>query len=166
MIDGANRKWIGTLDNGLYLVSADGLETIHHFTTENSPIPSNSIVSIAIEETSGEVFIGTGAGLVSFMGDATEPAATLDENSLHTFPNPVREDYTGDICVTGFTQDCTVKITNSAGTLIYETTSVGGQITWNGCNVRGERVSAGVYYVLAYDASGNKGAATKILIIR
>ena len=165
-VDGANRKWIGTLDNGLYLVSADGLETIHHFTTENSPLPSNSIVSIAIEETSGEVFIGTGAGLVSFMGDATEPAATLDENSLHTFPNPVREDYTGDICVTGFTQDCTVKITNSAGTLIYETTSVGGQITWDGCNMRGERVSAGVYYVLAYDANGDKGAATKILIIR
>ena len=165
-VDGANRKWIGTSDNGLYLVSADGLETIHHFTTENSPLPSNSIVSIAIEETSGEVFIGTSAGLVSYMGDATAPAATLDENTLHAYPNPVRENYTGEISVTGFTQDCAVKITDSAGTLIYETTSVGGQITWNGCNMRGERVGAGVYYVLAYDASGNKGAATKILIIR
>jgi ligand-binding sensor domain-containing protein len=165
-VDGANRKWIGTHDNGLYLVSADGLETIHHFTTENSPLPSNSTVSIAIEETSGEVFIGTGAGLVSYMGDATAPAATLDENSLHAYPNPVRENYTGEISVTGFTQDCNVKITDSAGTLIYETTSMGGQITWNGCNVRGERVGAGVYYVLAYDAVGNKGAATKILIIR
>ncbi len=165
-VDGANRKWIGTLGNGLYLVSADGLETIHHFTTENSPLPSNNIVSVAIEETSGEVFIGTSAGLVSYMGDATEPAAMLDEKSLHAYPNPVREDYTGEISVTGFTQDCNVKITDSAGVLIYETTSTGGQITWNGCNMRGERVSAGVYYVLAYDDGGNKGAATKILVIR
>ncbi|MBQ5664002.1 MAG: Por secretion system protein [Bacteroidaceae bacterium] len=165
-VDGANRKWVGTKDSGLYLVSADGLETIHHFTTENSPLPSNSIVSIAVNEESGEVFIGTTAGLVSYMGDATEPATTLDENSLHAYPNPVREDYTGDISVTGFTQDCNVKIIDSAGTLIYETSSTGGQITWNGCNVRGERVSAGVYYVLAYDATGDKGAATKILVIR
>ena len=165
-VDGANRKWVGTKDNGLYLVSADGLETIHHFTMENSPLPSNDIVSIAIEPQSGEVFIGTGAGLVSFMGDATEPSAALDENSLHAYPNPVREDYTGEICVTGFTKDCNVKITDSAGTLIYEAISTGGQITWNGCNMRGERVSAGVYYVLAYDEGGNSGAATKILIIR
>ena len=165
-VDGANRKWIGTLGNGLYLVSADGLETIHHFTTENSPLPSNNIVSVAIEETSGKVFIGTSEGLVSYMGDATEPAATLDEKSLHAYPNPVREDYTGEISVTGFTQDCNVKIIDSAGTLIHETTSTGGQITWNGCNMRGDRVSAGVYYVLAYDDGGNKGAATKILVIR
>ena len=165
-VDGANRKWVGTVDNGLYLVSADGLQTIHHFTMENSPLPSNSIVSIAYEETAGEVFIGTSAGLVSYMSDATEPSAVLEESALHAFPNPVREDYTGEICVTGFTQDCNVKITNSAGTLIYETTSVGGQVTWNGCNMRGERVGAGVYYVLAYDENGNEGAATKILIIR
>ena len=165
-VDGANRKWVGTIDNGLYLVSADGLETIHHFTMENSPLPSNNIVSIAIEPRSGEVFIGTSAGLVSFMGDATEPSAVLDENSLHAYPNPVREDYTGEICVTGFTKDCNVKITDAAGTLIYQTTSTGGQITWNGCNMRGERVGAGVYYVLAYDEGGDSGAATKILIIR
>lgn len=165
-VDGANRKWVGTKDNGLYLISADGLETIHHFTTENSPLPSNSIVSIAIEETSGKVFIGTSEGLVSYMSDATEPAVTLDESSLHAYPNPVREDYSGEISVTGFTQDCNVKIIDSAGTLIHETTSTGGQITWNGCNMQGERVSAGVYYVLAYDAVGDKGAATKILVIR
>ncbi len=165
-VDGANRKWVGTKDNGLYLISADGRETVHHFTTENSPLPSNSIVSVAFDGTNGEVFIGTSAGLVSYMSDATEPSVALDENKLHAYPNPVREDYTGEISVVGFTQDCNVKITDSSGTLIYETVSTGGQVTWNGCNMRGERVGAGVYYVLAYDEVGNEGAATKILIIR
>lgn len=165
-VDGANRKWIGTKDNGLYLVSADGLETIHHFTTDNSPLPSNSVVSLAIDGTTGELFIGTENGLVSYMADATAPSATLNENSIHAYPNPVREDYTGTISVTGFTKDCNVKITDAAGALMYETTSTGGQITWDGCNMRGKRVGAGVYYVLAYDENGNEGAATKILIIR
>ncbi len=165
-VDGANRKWIGTKDNGIYLISADGLETIHHFTTENSALPSNSIVSIAIEGETGRVYIGTDKGLSSYMSDATEPSPMLKESALHAYPNPVREDYTGNISVTGFTEDCNVKIVDSAGTLIYETTSTGGQITWNGCNMRGDRVSAGVYYVLAYDENGDEGAATKILIIR
>ena len=165
-IDGANRKWIGTKDNGIYLISADGLETLHHFTTDNSPLPSNSIASIAIDAESGEVFIGTDKGLASYMSDATEPSPMLKESALHAYPNPVRENYTGNIAVTGFTGDCNVKITDSTGTLIYETTSNGGQITWNGCNMRGERVGAGVYYVLGYDEAGDEGAATKILIIR
>ena len=165
-VDGANRKWVGTKDNGIYLVSADGLETIHHFTAENSPLPSNSIVSIAIEDATGKVFIGTDKGLVSFTSDATAPSPTLKENLLHAYPNPVRENYTGNISVTGFTEDCNVKIVDASGALIYETNSTGGQITWNGCNMRGERVSAGVYYVLAYDGNGNESAATKILIIR
>ena len=165
-VDGANRKWVGTKDNGVYLVSADGLETIHHFTTENSPLPSNSITSIAIEGETGRVYIGTDNGLSSYMSDATAPSPALSDNTLHAYPNPVREDYTGSISVTGFTEDCSVKIVDTAGTLIYETTSTGGQITWDGCNMRGNRVGAGVYYVLAYDANGNEGAATKILVIR
>lgn len=165
-VDGANRKWIGTKDNGIYLISADGLETIHHFTTENSHLPSNSIVSIAIEGETGRVYIGTDKGLSSYMSDATEPSPILKESALHAYPNPVREDYTGNISVTGFTKDCNVKIVDSAGTLIYETTSTGGQITWNGCNMRGDRVSAGIYYVLAYDETGDEGATTKIMIIR
>lgn len=165
-VDGANRKWVGTKDNGVYLVSADGLETIHHFTAENSPLPSNSIVSIAIEDATGKVFIGTDKGLVSYTSDATAPSPILKENALHAYPNPVRENYTGNISVTGFTEDCNVKIVDAAGALIYETTSTGGQITWDGCNMRGERVSAGVYYVLAYDGNGSESAATKILIIR
>ena len=165
-VDGANRKWVGTKDNGVYLVSADGLETIHHFTAENSPLPSNSIVSIAIEDATGKVFIGTDKGLVSYTSDATAPSPILKENLLHAYPNPVRENYTGTISVTGFTEDCNVKIVDASGALICETNSTGGQITWDGCDMRGERVSAGVYYVLAYDSNGNESAAAKILIIR
>lgn len=165
-IDGANRKWIGTNDNGIYLLSADGLEEIHHFTTENSPLPSNNIESIAIDHTTGEVFIGTNKGMASYTSDATAPEQSLNENNIHAYPNPVRADYSGNILITGLTADCNVKIVDTAGFLINEGISLGGQYSWNGRNSRGEKVSSGVYYVLTYDSNGNEGVATKILITR
>ena len=165
-VDGANRKWIGTNDNGIYLISADGLETIHHFTTENSPLPSNCIESIAINEKSGEVFIGTKMGIASYMSDATRPQDKLYESNVYAYPNPVRANYNGNISIAGLTSDCNVKIVDTAGLLINEGTSSGGQYIWNGRNKRGEKVSGGVYYVLTYDEAGNEGVATKILITR
>lgn len=166
LVDGANRKWIGTKHNGVYLISADGLETIHHFTTENSPLPSNSIMGIAINEKSGEVFFGTENGIASFIADATEPFEQLDESNVYAYPNPVRPDYSGEISIVGLTFDCNVKIVDTAGSLIFEGTSVGGSFKWDGRNKKGDRVAAGVYYVLAYDQEGNEGVATKILFIR
>ena len=165
-IDGANRKWIGTNNNGIYLVSADGQETIHHFTTENSPLPSDCIESIAINNTTGEVFIGTDKGIASYMSDATTPSEELDKKNVHVYPNPVRADYSGNISIIGLTHDCNVKIVDAAGYLMNEGYSNGGQYTWNGRNMRGEKVASGVYYVLTYDSNGKEGVATKILITR
>lgn len=164
--DGADRKWVGTMNNGIYLVSADGLEMIHHFTTENSILPSNDIKSIAINNKSGEVFIGTANGIVSYMSDATAPAATLQESSVHAYPNPVKASYSGNISIVGLTYDCELKIVDAAGYLIAEGTSTGGQFTWNGRNAKGEKVASGVYYVLMYDENGDESLATKILITR
>lgn len=165
-VDGANRKWIGTNDNGIYLISADGQETIEHFTTENSPLPSNCIESIAIDNSSGEVFIGTDKGIASYRSDATEPEPELNESTVYAFPNPVRADYSGPITITGLTADCNIKIVDAAGYLINEGTSIGGQYTWDGCNLKGEKVASGVYYVLTYDSNGDEGVATKILVTR
>ena len=165
-VDGANRKWIGTNSNGIYLVSADGLETIHHFTTENSPLPSDCIESIAINNLTGEVFIGTDMGIACYRSDATAAAPSLDKNSIHVYPNPVRADYGGNISVVGLTHDCVVKIVDTAGYLVNEGVSNGGMYSWNGRNARGEKVASGVYHVLTYDSGGNEGVATKILITR
>lgn len=165
-VDGANRKWVGTNDNGIYLISADGLETIHHFTTENSPLPSDCIESIAINGKSGEVFIGTDKGMASYKSDATRPEEILKESNVYAYPNPVRSDYSGNISIVGLTAGCNVKIVDSAGFLMNEGTSQGGKYSWNGRNNRGEKVASGVYYVLTYDESGDEGASVKILVTR
>lgn len=58
-IDGAGRKWFGTNGNGVYLISEDNMEQIQHFTSENSPLLSDNIESIAVNGSTGEVFFGT-----------------------------------------------------------------------------------------------------------
>lgn len=165
-VDGANRKWIGTTDNGLYLVSEDGLEIIHHFTCEDSPLLSNSILSLAIDPESGLVMIGTDKGLVSYRSDATEPSSTLKESNIKVFPNPVRPEYEGLIRVTGFTHDADVKIATTSGIVIAQGKSLGGTFTWDGRDGSGNRVATGIYHVIGSDADGKKGIVAKILIVK
>ncbi len=165
-IDGGNRKWMGTSGNGVYLLSSDGIEMIEHFTTENSPLISDNIESIAIDGSTGEVFFGTDAGLVSYLGTATDPAGSLSDDNIKVYPNPVRPEYTGRISITGLMRDTDVKIVSASGYLVNSGTSVGGEYTWDGKNKGGKRVASGVYYVLAVDAEGNSGAVAKILVIR
>ena len=165
-IDAANRKWIGTLDNGVFLISEDGTETIHHFTISNSPLPSNYIESIAIDNKSGEVFIGTNKGIASYKSDAVTSEEKLNESAIHAYPNPVRANYNGNISIVGLTDECNVKIVDASGYVINEGTSNGGMYTWNGRNQKGEKVSSGVYQILLYDKNGKEGESTKIVITK
>jgi hypothetical protein len=162
-VDGANRKWIGTEGGGLFLMSADGTEQIAHFEASNSPLLSDNITSIAIDQKTGEVFIGTDKGIVSYRGEATLGEATMGD--VYAFPNPVRHEYTGPIAITGLVKDGDVKITDIAGNLIYKTTALGGQAIWDGNNFKGERAASGVYFVLISNEDGTEKAVTKILLI-
>ena len=163
-VDGANRKWIGTQSSGLYLVSEDGLETIHHFTAENSPLLSNTIQSIAINDKTGEVFIGTSNGLVSYQSDAIESSSTFD--NVHAYPNPVHPDFVGSVAITGLMDGTLVRITDINGNLLYETISNGGAATWNICRHNGEKVATGVYFAHCVSADGKHKHIAKILIIK
>lgn len=165
-VDAADRKWIGTQSSGLYLISADGYETIHHFTAANSPLPSDNIKDIAIKGSTGEVFIGTDKGLVSFMGDATTPADSYEKSAVYAYPNPVDPDYEGVITIVGLKENSSVKVINTAGRLVAEGTSLGGSFGWSGKDESGKRVPTGVYFVLATDKEGKEGIATKILFIK
>ncbi|MBE0653653.1 MAG: hypothetical protein IH594_07630, partial [Bacteroidales bacterium] len=127
-VDGANRKWIGTRSGGVFLVSEDGLEEIHAFNTDNSPLLSNSITDIAINSKTGEVYFSTDNGIISFVSDATEPADFFRD--VYVYPNPVREDYPGDIVIAGLIENSWVKITDLNGNLVFETRSLGGQAIW------------------------------------
>lgn len=163
-IDGGNRKWFGTAKSGVFLFSADGTKELHHFNTANSPLPSNTILSVKTHPVTGEVFIATDKGLVSFRSDANEPSDSFGK--VYAFPNPVRPNYTGVITITGLMDNSVVKITDVAGNLVYETRSNGGMATWSGRNRNGSRVSTGVYLVFCSDSRGQQTTVTKILFVK
>ena len=167
-IDGADRKWFGTSGNGVYLISADNMTQLHHFTSENSPLLSDNIRAIAINDATGEVFIGTDRGLCSFMADATAPAAEMDADNVYAYPNPVRPDFTGSIAITGLMDNSLVKIADAAGNVVRSLQSIGGTAIWDGCNAAGRRVKTGVYFVLVSQSDGSSSSgkvATKILFV-
>jgi len=163
-VDGANRKWLGTFSSGAYLLSPDGTTRIKNYNEQNSPILSNSIVSLAIDNKSGDVWFGTSKGVQSVRGDATTGEEKF--TNVYTFPNPVREDFTGNVTITGLMRDSQIRITDISGNLVYETVSDGGQATWDLKTYNGRRVATGVYLVFCASNDGSQSFVTKMLVIR
>jgi len=163
-VDGANRKWFGTMSSGAYLMSDDGKEEMLHFTSANSPMLSDNIVKISVNGLSGDVWFGTAEGIISYRGDAT--TGKDDYSGMYVFPNPVREDYEGPVTVTGLVEGSSVKITDISGNLVFETVSLGGQVTWDLHNYRSARVATGIYLVFCSNDDGTLTAVTKLLVIR
>ena len=161
-IDGANRKWFGT-PNGLWLFNAGATEALLHFTTANSPLPSNTINAVAVNDKTGEVFVATDAGLVSYQGSAslTEGAPSCAQVS----PNPVRPEFAGTVGIRGVANDAQVRITDVAGHLVFSTRAAGGTVTWNLADAAGRRVRSGVYLVLTSDADGKNTCVSKVAVL-
>ncbi|MEM9051796.1 MAG: hypothetical protein AAGC47_07075 [Bacteroidota bacterium] len=163
-VDGANRKWIGTFESGVFLLSEDGTEQILRFTAEDSPLFADRILDIAINDETGEVFIATLEGIVSYQGDAL--SGEITNECISVYPNPVRETYSGPISIEGVMRDSEVKITDMRGNLIKELQSNGGLAVWDGKNLNGERVATGVYFALVSNEAADSDCVSKVLVIK
>ncbi|MBK6932996.1 MAG: hypothetical protein IPH12_19855 [Saprospirales bacterium] len=146
-VDGANRKWFGTA-TGIFVQSASGEVQEARLTSTNSPLFDNSIIDMAIDPLTGEVWIGTFKGLISYRAEATL-GGKINNPKPYAYPNPVRPDYDGPIAIYGLATDANVKITDVAGNLMYEGKALGGQAVWNGRDYLGRRPASGVYLIFA-----------------
>jgi len=162
VVDGGDNKWIGTQGSGVFCLSPDGTNEIFHFTAENSPLWSNNIQSIGINDQTGEVFIGTDKGLISFKGIETEP--NPDYSNIYAYPNPVKSTFSGPVAITGLVRNSEVRITDLAGNIVFKTTAPGGQVLWDKTGTNGNNVSSGVYLVFVSTLDGIQREVTKIFI--
>jgi ligand-binding sensor domain-containing protein len=162
LVDGGNRKWIASR-SGLWLVSADGQQVLSHFNAENSPLLSNNILEMALVEETGELFIATDKGLISYRTASSEGGD--GHGNVKVFPNPVRPEYDGLINISGLPENAYVKITDISGNLIYETRSEGGTASWDGRNFSGRKASTGVYLVFSSNRDASDTYVSKILFI-
>ncbi|MCC5924545.1 MAG: T9SS type A sorting domain-containing protein [Crocinitomicaceae bacterium] len=152
-VDGANRKWFGTANSGVFLFSPDGLTLLENFTAQNSPLLSNAILDIAIDQNNGEVYFATDRGLVSFRGDASRGDITY--SNVKVFPNPVLPTYEGMVTIQGIAANSEVRITDMSGKLVFKTRSNGGTATWDGRTLDGQRATTGVYLIFTAVDSQN-----------
>ncbi|PWK26704.1 two component regulator with propeller domain [Arcicella aurantiaca] len=164
-VDGGNRKWMGT-KNGIFLFNPDGTELVSNFTEKNSPLPTNEILYITAEPKTGEVYIRTSKGMVSYRGTATEGSLKQVENAVKVFPNPVRPDFEGQIGIEGLVENAYVKITDVAGNLVYETRANGGTAVWNGRTLAGGRVETGIYLIFSGNAKGEETLVSRLAVVK
>lgn len=163
-VDGSNNKWVGTSDSGVFLFSSNGQQTIYRFTTSNSPLPSNTINDIEINGITGEVFIATAKGMVSFKGTSTKPKDNLKD--VYVYPNPVRPGFEGTVKVSGLTSKANVKITDIEGNLVHEIISQGGTIEWDTKAFGKYKVASGVYMIFISTDDALDTTVKKVMIIR
>lgn len=180
VVDGSNNKWIGTVDSGLFYFSPDGQQTIFHFTKENSPLPSNNISELSLDESNGTLYIATEKGLVSFK---TGSASTTDDfSSSHAYPNPVRPGFDiieEKVKIKDLPENVNIKITDIEGNLVAEAQSRtnqryngfnleidGGIAYWNGKNLANNVVASGVYLIMLSDLDSFETKVLKLMVVR
>ena len=164
-IDGGNRKWTGTR-NGIFLFGPDGTELVSNFNEKNSPLPSNEILYITAEPNTGEIYIRTPKGMVSYRGTSTEGTLTQDGSGVKVFPNPVRPGFDGQIGIEGLVENAVVKITDIAGNLVFETRANGGTAVWNGNTLSGKRVETGIYLIFSANAKGEESLVSRLAVVK
>ncbi len=162
-VDGGNRKWLGTASSGIILLSEDGLEILEQWTMENSPLISNTIIDMEINQETGEMFIITDQGLISYRTDATYEDPNYSDVTV--FPNPARPDFNGVITIQGIKYDSDVKITDAGGNLVYQTTSNGGTATWDRRTLTGDLARTGVYLIWTASNQNDGRFVGKVLVV-
>ncbi len=163
-VDGSNNKWVSTATSGVFYLSPNGQETLLRFTADNSPLPSDNVLDIAIDDSDGTVYFATKDGLVAYDGTSTAPGEDLE--GVYAYPNPVRPTYFGNVTIDGLTAKANVKITDITGNLVFETTSEGGSIQWDTTAFSKYRVASGVYLVLITSDDNLLTKVAKIMVIR
>ncbi|QXD17293.1 regulator [Rhodocaloribacter litoris] len=167
-VDPANRLWAAT-NEGAWLIRAapeGGYDLVAHFSTDNSPLFSNTVLSVAVDARTGQVYFATDRGLLSYQGDAVAPAEKPGD--LFVYPNPVvlADGDTPDIIIEGLVQETEVRIVAPHGAVVARLSARGGRVRWDGRDLDGRLVPSGVYLVIAVGQNNEGTAYGKVAVIR
>ena len=166
VFDSAGRKYIGTTDNGLFIISADNNTQLQNYTVQNSALLSNNVRGLAIDELTGTLYCATERGLCSVTTDAVTVPSSLNESNVRVYPNPVSPSYSGMITIDGLTIGAEIKITTATGYVVHQGHTQSAMYQWDGCDASGNRCASGVYNVLIATADASEGCVAKIAMVK
>jgi ligand-binding sensor domain-containing protein len=157
-VDALNTVWVGT-ERGLVQLPAAG--DAEFYDKENSPLVGNRVRAIAVDDSSGAVWIATGNGL-SRLDAGVTPAESIDD--VRAFPNPF-EVISGETARVRFDAPygSRVFIYTASGQFIIEVDVTEG---WDGRNSSGELVASGMYIFVVRGPDGDYGHGKLAVIQR
>ena len=173
VVDGADNKWFGTDNGGVIYTNPNGQKTLANFSKQNSPLPSNRIVKITVDDSTGKVYFSTNNGIVVYNSKVAPFGDVIGD--VYAYPNPALKNHE-TITIDGrngthLPKGTNVKILDVAGNLVYETNVVegqelqGGKVVWNKKNLAGKKVASGIYIVLLSNDDATDTGVTKIAIV-
>lgn len=162
VVDALNYKWIAT-NVGVFVLNEDGTEVLTTISTSNSPILDNNVRSIAIDDNTGRVYLGTSSGLFSARTQSIRPS---EEFSLTVYPQPFRPTTDGEVVIDGLAPDADVRIVTASGELLTAMQVRGRQVLWNGRDTQNRLVPPGVYVIQTSSAATGSSASGKIVVTR
>ncbi len=167
-VNSANQKWVGTDGEGIWLIDEEGgrHRALRNFTTENSPLISNTVTSVAYDDVTGQVFIATDLGLVSYTDVVRGSMAEMDD--LFIYPNPFsyRSEDRERIVIDGLSAQTIIRILTVDGRLVRRLETRGGRVEWDVRDFKGDRVATGVYVVVAADSQNDQRGVGKVVVVR
>ncbi|MBN1155343.1 hypothetical protein JXB12_10540 [candidate division KSB1 bacterium] len=163
-VDVRNNKWFGTVSG--VSVLADDNYTYTHYTTENSPLVGANVTSIAFDENTGKVYIGTTSGLSCLETPYAKAQINLDNVTAGPNPYILREG--ADFTIYKLANNVTIKILSPEGMLVRHIPKdeVQGFYQWDGRNDSGDLVSSGIYLYLIYSEETGDSKVGKVAVIR
>lgn len=161
--DGGNRVWFGT-NRGLWVFDENTSEQVAVFSEKNSPLPSDVILDLAYNGISGEVFMVTDKGLVSYRSASSNGSRV--HSNVAVFPNPVRPSFNGQVGISGLARNVTLKVTDMNGNLVKELQANGGSASWDLLDRNGSMVVTGIYFLFSSTADGEESFVGKVAVVR
>ncbi|KMQ62947.1 isoleucyl-tRNA synthetase [Chryseobacterium sp. FH2] len=163
-VDGGNHKWVSVDDGGVYYLSASGEQVIKHFTKENSPLPTNNVTDIKIDNKTGKIYFVTLDGIVTYQGDVAD--VTSNFGNVLVYPNPVvYSNFKGNVTIKGLAEKTNIRIVDAAGNIVHSAVARGGYYEWDLVSQKGKRVASGIYFVLMTNEDGSDKATAKIAVV-
>lgn len=156
-IDDNNRKWVGTFDDGVYLLSEDGSQILKHFDTSNSCIPNNTVQSICWNSNTQSVFMGFNSGLLEY-----SPTNEDDYSRLSIYPNQITPDFNGQVTISNVPVNSTIYIKDSTGNTVKTLQATNSTVYWNGLDDNNTQIETGKYAISLKTKNGNNIESVKV----
>ena len=155
--DVSGKIWVSTANSGIFVLSDDEYQQVEHYTSENSPLPSDNVVGLALADD-GNMLINTNLGLIMLKTGVQKPTESFSD--LKVYPNPYVRGKSESIVVENLELNTEIYITTVSGRIVSRAKSQSGSVKLK----LPENIAIGVYLVVLQNADTGDKKVVKLSV--